>query len=139
MRLAGKLKCGFYALPLAEAETIRNCLEFPLAGFSALDPCIGTGVGLARITADANACRYGIELDAYRAEQARLLADRVIQGSCFDVHCAVDSFSLLCLNPPYDFETDEGSTQRTERSFLQHTYRWLKPGGVTPPELWEWN
>jgi len=130
MRLAGKLKCGFYPLPLAEAEAIRNCLEFPVAGFSALDPCIGGGAAFARITADANACRYGIELDAYRAEQARVLADRVIQGSCFDVHCAVDSFSLLYLNPPYDFEADEGSTQRTERTFLQHTHRWLKPGGV---------
>jgi len=130
MRLAGKLKCGFYPLPLAEAEAIRNCLEFPLAGFSALDPCIGEGAAFARITADAKACRYGIELDAYRAEQARRLADSVIQGSCFDVHCSVESLSLLYLNPPYDFETDEGSTQRTERTFLQHTYRWLKPSGV---------
>jgi len=87
-------------------------------------------VALAQITADAGAHRYGIELDAYRAEQARVLADSVIQGSCFDVHCAVDSFSLLYLNPPYDFETDEARTQRTERTFLQHTHRWLKPGGV---------
>lgn len=130
MRLAGKLKCGFYPLPLTEAEAIRNCLEFPLAGFSALDPCIGDGAALARITADTKARRSGIELDAYRAEQARRLADSVIQGSCFDVHCSVDALSLLYLNPPYDFETDEGSTQRTERTFLQHTYRWLKPGGV---------
>jgi hypothetical protein len=117
-------------LPLAEAEAIRNCLEFPLGGFSALDPCIGTGVALARITPDAGAHCYGIELDAYRAEQARVLVDSVIQGSCFDVHCAVDSFSLLYLNPPYDFETNEGSTQRTEYTFLQHTYRWLKPSGI---------
>ena len=130
MRLSGKLKCGFYPLPLVEAETIRNRLWFPLVGFSALDPCIGDGAAFARITADAKTRRYGIELDAYRAEQARRVADSVIQGSCFDVHCAVDSFSLLYLNPPYDFEADEGSTQRTERSFLQHTYRWLKPGGV---------
>src|SRR6185436_10355379 len=49
MRLAGKLKCGFYPLPLAEAEAIRNCLEFPRAGFSALDPCIGEGAAFARI------------------------------------------------------------------------------------------
>jgi len=130
MRLAGKLKCGFYPLPSVEAEAIRNCLEFPLAGVSALDPCIGDGAAFAAITAGTKACRYGIELDAYRAEQARVLADSVIQGSCFDVHCAVDSFSLLYLNPPYDFEADEGSAQRTERSFLQHTCRWLKPGGV---------
>src|SRR4030095_9248274 len=101
-----KLKCGFYPLPLAEAEAIRNCLEFPLAGVSALDPCIGEGAALARIAADAKACRYGIELDAYRAEQARRLADSVIQGSCFDVHCSVDLLSLLYLNPPYHFEAD---------------------------------
>ena len=91
MRLAGKLKCGFYPLPLAEAEAIRSCLEFPLAGFSALDPCIGDGAAFARITADTKARRYGIELDAYRAEQARSLVDSVIQGSCFDVHCPVDA------------------------------------------------
>ncbi len=30
MRIAGKLKCGFYPLPLTEAEAIKNCLEFPL-------------------------------------------------------------------------------------------------------------
>lgn len=130
MRLAGKLKCGFYPLPLPEAESIRNCLECPLTEFSALDPCIGDGAAFARITAGAKARRYGIELDAYRAEQARVLADSIIQGSCFDVHCSADSLSLLYLNPPYDFETDEGSTQRTERTFLQHTHRWLEPGGV---------
>ena len=54
----------------------------------------------------------------------------MIQGSCFDVHCPADTVSLLYLNPPYDFESDEGSSQRTERTFLQHTYRWLKPSGV---------
>ncbi len=130
MRIAGKLKCGFYPLPLTEAQAIRNCLEFPLTEFSALDPCIGDGAAFARITAGTEARRYGIELDAYRAEQARSLADGVIHGSCFDVPCPVDAVSLLYLNPPYDFETDEGNAQRTERTFLQHSYRWLKPGGV---------
>jgi len=130
MRIAGKLKCGFYPLPLSEAEAIRNRLEYPLTEFSALDPCIGDGAAFARITAGTKARRYGIELDAYRVEQAQRLADNVIQGSCFDVHCPADAVSLLYLNPPYDFETDEGSAQRTERTFLQHTYRWLKPGGV---------
>jgi hypothetical protein len=48
--------------------------------------------------------RYGIELDAYRAEQARAIAHEVIHGSAFDVHCPVQSFSLLYLNPPFDFE-----------------------------------
>ena len=110
MRIAGKLKCGFYPLPLTEAETVKRWLEFPPGEVSALDPCIGDGVALARITAGSKSRRLGIELDAYRADQARSLVDSVIQGSCFDV-------SLLYLNPPYDFESDEGSYQRTERTF----------------------
>lgn len=130
MRLAGKLKCGFYPLPLVEAETIRNRLKFPIDGFSALDPCIGDGAAFARIAADTKTHCYGIEIDADRAEQSGTLADSVIHGSCFDVHCPVDSLSLLYLNPPYDFESEEGISQRTERTFLQHTYRWLKPSGV---------
>jgi hypothetical protein len=38
--------------------------------------------------------------------------------------------SLLYLNPPYDFETGQSNNQRLEFVFLEHTYRWLKPGGV---------
>ena len=91
MRIAGKLKCGFYPLPLSEAETVKRWLEFPLGEFSALDPCIGDGVAFARITAGSKSRRLGIELDAYRAEQARSLVDSVIQGSCFDVHCPADT------------------------------------------------
>src|SRR3989442_514237 len=95
---------GFFPLPLAEAERIRDFLEFPSIAFSALDPCIGDGRTFEGITGDSKARRYGIELDTDRAEQAHNFADTVIQGSCFDVHCPVDSFSLLYLNPPYDFE-----------------------------------
>jgi len=48
------------------------------------------------------------------------------------VGCAVSGrdVSLLYLNPPYDFETGQTNNQRLELVFLQHTYRWLKPGGV---------
>ena len=62
MRIAGKLKCGFYPLPLSEAETVKSWLEFPLSEFSALDPCIGDGVAFARITAGTKSRRLGIEL-----------------------------------------------------------------------------
>ena len=49
------------------------------------------------------------------------------------MHCTVESFSLLYLNPPYDWALGSGegsSSNRTEQVFLSHTYRWLKPGGV---------
>ena len=37
--------------------------------------------------------RCGIELDAYRAAEAKQWLDQVIYGDCFDVECKVESFS----------------------------------------------
>ena len=130
MRLAGRERLGFYPLPIAEAKRIRTFLQFPEQVCSALDPCIGEGVAFAEVTRDARARRYGIELDAERAATALSSADEVIHGNCFDVQCPVESFSLIYLNPPYDFEIGEDKSQRMERLFLDHLYRWLKRGGV---------
>ena len=130
MRLAGRERLGFYPLPIAEAKRIRTFLQFPEQVCSALDPCIGEGVAFAEVTRDATTRRYGIELEAQRAALARSLADEVIHGNCFDVQCPVESFSLIYLNPPYDFEIGEDKSQRMERLFLDHVYRWLKRGGV---------
>ena len=129
MRIEARVRLGYYPLPLAEAERIRQHLQLT-PGFVALDPCIGEGHALAAITAGVQGQRCGIELDAYRAEQASAHAHQVLHASAFDVHCPVESVSLLYLNPPYDFEISEAKNDRMERVFLQHTYRWLKPGGV---------
>ena len=95
-----------------------------------LDPCAGTGAALRQITGETQAHRHGIELDSYRAVEARRLLDQVVQGSVFDTHCPVESYSLLYLNPPYDDEIAEGRNQRMERVFLEHCFRWLRPGAV---------
>ena len=47
MRPHGKIKLGFFPLPVSEAERLRSCLKFS-AKFSALDPCIETA-GHSRI------------------------------------------------------------------------------------------
>ena len=130
MRLAGRERLGFYPLPIPEAERIRRFLRFPDQHCSVLDPCIGDGVAFAEITSDKRVSRYGVELDAGRAEQARGRVIEVIHGNCFDVQCPVESFSLVYLNPPYDFEIGEEKSQRMEKLFLEHTYRWLKLGGI---------
>ena len=130
MRLAGRERLGFYPLPIPEAKRIRNFLRFAEQNCSTLDPCIGEGAAFAEITLDAKALRYGIELDAQRATLARSAADEVIHGNCFDVQSPVESFSLIYLNPPYDFEIGEGKSQRMEKLFLDHVYRWLKRTGV---------
>jgi SAM-dependent methyltransferase len=130
MRPNATIKLGYFPLPSLEAERIRRFLSFPASPFAALDPCIGEGGAFAKIADRDNAIRYGIELDAFRAEQASAVAQQVIRGNALDAHCAVESLSLLYLNPPYQFECGEGRNARMEQVFLEHCYRWLKPGGV---------
>jgi len=114
---------------LAEAERLRNYLAFS-DEFSALDPCVGDGVAFAHLLDGAPAHHYGIEIDAYRAEQARNLGIETLQANAMDVRCPAETVSLLYLNPPYDWEAGSTNNQRLEAVFLDHTYRWLKPGGV---------
>jgi len=130
LRFVGKSRLGFYPLPLSEAQRIRRFLLFPDQPSSALDPCAGDGVAFEAITGGAQVFRYGVELDAYRAEQARQRIHNVVQGNALEVQCPVECFGLLYLNPPYDWTLGPADSRRTEQTFLSHTYRWLKPGGV---------
>ena len=130
MRIAARSKLGFYPLPLPEAVRIRGFLTFPDKQCCALDPCVGDGVAFGAIASDKKVLRYGAELDAGRAVQARTKGIDVIHGNCFDVQCPVESFSMIYLNPPYDFEIGEEKSQRMEKLFLEHVYRWLKSLGV---------
>ena len=82
------------------------------------------------VTSGAEVLRYGIELDAYRAEQARQRIPNIVQGNTLEVQCPVECIGLLYLNPPYDWTLGPADSRRTEQLFLSHTYRWLKPGGV---------
>lgn len=130
MRNAGRLKLGYYPLPEAEGAKLRNLLEFPAAGASVLDPCVGTGAALNQLTAEAHVFRYGVELDAVRARQANETGIDTIHGNIFGAGAAAESFSLLYLNPPYDSEIGSFNNQRMEYLFLKHTYSWLVAGGL---------
>ncbi|MBC8166627.1 MAG: hypothetical protein H7Y20_12235 [Bryobacteraceae bacterium] len=130
MRLEGRMRLGYYPLDSREAQRIRRFLQFPNEPASVLDPCAGTGAALLATTENSGSKRYGIELDAHRAVEARTTLDEVIQGNAFDAKAPVESFSLLYLNPPYDFEVGEGKNQRMEKLFLDEFFRWLTPGGI---------
>src|SRR5579862_1169651 len=129
MRPHGKTKLGFFPLPVSEATRLKNCLAFA-SEFSALDPCVGNGVAFTHLLHGASAHRYGIEIDANRAEQARALGIEILQANAMDVRCPPEAVSLLYLNPPYDWECGESNNQRLELVFLEHSYRWPKAGGV---------
>lgn len=129
MRPHGKTKLGFFPLPVPEATRLKNCLAFA-SEFSALDPCVGDGVAFSHLLHGVTAYRYGVEIDANRAEQAKALGVETLHANATDVRCPPEALSLLYLNPPYDWESGESNNQRLESVFLEHSYRWLKAGGV---------
>ncbi len=129
MRPHGQTKLGFFPLPAAEAKRLKNWLSFS-EPFSALDPCVGDGVAFTHLLQNVACNRYGIEIDANRVEQARTQGIETLQANTMEVRCPPEAVSLLYLNPPYDWEAGESNNQRLEFVFLEHTYRWLKAGGV---------
>jgi hypothetical protein len=111
MRPHGKTKLAFFPLPVAEAARLKNCLVFA-SEFSALDPCVGDGVAFTHLLHGVSARRYGIEIDANRAEQARALGIETLQANAMDMRCQAEAVSLLYLNPPYDWESGESNNQK---------------------------
>src|SRR2546425_192636 len=105
-RSESRLKLGYYPLVPGEGQRLRRFLELP-PECAVLDPCAGTGAALRQISGEAPARRYGIELDSFRATEAGGVLDEVVQGSVFDTHSPIESYSLLYLNPPYDDEIAE--------------------------------
>jgi hypothetical protein len=91
---------------------------------------VGDGVAFTRLLNGVQAHRYGIEIDANRAEQTRGLGIETVQADAMEVRCPAESVSLLYLNPPYDLELGQTKNQCLELVFLEHTYRWMKPSGV---------
>ena len=129
MRNAGRLKLGYYPLPIDEACNIRSLLVSS-APYAAIDPCVGDGTALIEITRDTGGHLTGIELDADRAEAANRNGVATVHGSAFECRVLAETCSLLYLNPPYDTEFGPHSNKRMELVFLEHCYRWVTSEGV---------
>ena len=55
MRIAGRMKMGYYPTPERVVEQIRKCLSFPREPFTALDPCCGEGLALEQLLSNTQA------------------------------------------------------------------------------------
>src|SRR5271157_2029136 len=128
-RNAGRIKLGYYPLPVEEARNIRALLVSS-APYAAIDPCVGDGTALIEITKGTGACLAGIELDADRAAAAGATGITTVHGSAFECRILAETCSLLYLNPPYDSEFGPHSNKRMELVFLEHCYRWVTSEGV---------
>lgn len=126
-RLASMEKMGYYPTPDKTLESIKDkilCED----NSTSLDPCCGTGEALKKLEEYYNyTFSYGIELDGNRYNDARITLNTAICGSIFEtIIKPLECFSLLFLNPPYDWEKGE----RMEYIFLKESFRWLQREGL---------
>lgn len=125
---------GYYPTPLSVVERVNTFLKFPDGKMTVLDPCCGEGLAVKKLVEGINAETYGIELDKLRAGEAKENLDHVLACGYEDSRITNNAFSILWLNPPYDFEKmDEDadrSNERKEKTFLANTIKYLKVGGI---------
>jgi predicted RNA methylase len=128
MRLEAQAKAGFYPTPSKVVDIIKTWIGEKTPGpRRLLDPCCGTGDPAAQIATAAGCDAYGVEINTDRAKAAKNLLSKVVAGNLFTVRARPGAFSILYLNPPYDFDAEDG---RTELSFLKHTLPYLTPRGL---------
>ncbi len=134
MRIAGRMKMGYYPTPERVVDYIKSCLSFPAGPFPALDPCCGEGLALEQLLSGTQAISYGVELDQQRAGEAESRIQNLLKCGIEETRIAHYSCSLVFLNPPYDEVIREEDaytkTERQENAFLRMTVPYLVPGGV---------
>lgn len=128
-RIEAKKKMGYYPTQYLAIIEIKKFLSFPDENeiINTIDPCCGDGLALYYLT-PSNTETFGIEIDTERAREANEKINHVIVGDTLSsvIVRPTESFSLLFLNPPYDFQDGE----RLEYLFLKKSHNWLMPEGV---------
>ena len=134
MRLAAQAKMGYYPTPPLVVSLISGILVSNHPGtIRILDPCAGEGHALKEIGEFLQCESYGIELDTDRGRIAKQNLTQCLITDYENTRISNQAFSILYLNPPYDWviRNDEVSaSERYERTFLRNTIRYLIPGGV---------
>jgi len=134
MRLAAQAKMGYYPTPEKVTKIILTYLKRERPGLiRVLDPCAGEGTALSVVGNHLQAKTYGIEMDIERGETAKNVLTRCLVTDYQNTTITKKSFSLLWLNPPYDWSAKDEelhTSQRMERTFLRDCIPYLCPGGV---------
>lgn len=134
MRLAAQAKMGYYPTPPSVVSLISNILVRKGTGkIRLIDPCAGEGHALKEIGGYLDAETYGIEMDTDRGRKARDILTQCLITDYETTRISNQAFSLLYLNPPYDWairNDDVSASERHERTFLRNTIRFLIPDGI---------
>jgi hypothetical protein len=134
MRLAAQAKMGYYPTPKTLTPLIIRYLKRQQSGLiRILDPCAGEGTAVKLIGDHLMAETYGIEIDIERGNRARQTLTKCLLTDYQSTKISHRSFSLLYLNPPYDWAVRnselEGS-ERFERTFLRDCIPYVCSEGI---------
>lgn len=132
------LKDGYYPTDDETLMGISYLINARKGHLRAIDPCCGGGDALQLLCKHISPLiiRYGIELDAVRAQAASQQLDQVLNVNTFDCVVGLNSQSLLFLNPPYgDVVTDvlgkaEKGMNRLEVQFTRRCLGMIRREGV---------
>ena len=134
MRLAAQAKMGFYPTPESLTPIIARYLKRQKYGLiRAIDPCAGEGSAIKLIGNPLEAETYGIEIDLDRGEKAKQTLTRCLITDYQNTRISNSAFSLLWLNPPYDWAAKDSQidkSERYERTFLRDSIKYLCPKGI---------
>ena len=134
MRLAAQAKMGYYPTPDRVTERIMRYLKRDRQGLIRIfDPCAGEGTALNSIGNLLRAETYGIEIDIDRGRKSKQILTRCLVTDYQNTRISHKSFSLLWLNPPYDWSARGGEiekSERFERIFLRDCIPYLSIGGI---------
>ncbi len=134
MRLAAQAKMGYYPTPEGVTKKIVKWLTPKRPGLiRALDPCAGEGTALSIVGKHLKADTYGIEIDLDRGETAKKTLNRCLVTDYQNTRISHKSFSLLWLNPPYDWSVKDeelNPPERMERAFLRDCVTYVCPLGI---------
>ena len=128
-RLESVAKQGFYPTPETVSDIIAQYIQPTNKLFYALDPCCGKGTALKDLISKigTNGKGYGIEINSTRAKKSESVLDKVLNVDVSDIDCPKGAFSVMLLNPPYDYD-DNG--KRLEYTFLKATAKYLRTSGL---------
>ena len=98
-----------------------------------LDPCAGEGTAIRLIGEHLQAETSGIELDLERGEKTKEVLTKCLVTDYKNTRISHGSFSLLWLNPPYDWaqrDSEIETSERYERTFLRDCIPYLSSRGI---------
>ncbi|MFL0364627.1 DUF6094 domain-containing protein [Pseudobacillus sp. 179-B 2D1 NHS] len=137
--VGNKLLSGFFAFPERQGKHLAKLIKQRGNRAAWFDPTCGEGAILNQLSIavekseDCMIRTYGVELDKGRFQKAEQVLDEVINAPIESMVVSNNIFSLVFLNPPYDYGIKGAGDDKADRKEfleLERNTRYLAPEGI---------